>query len=108
MGYGIMFLYIIEWVFVETHKKMLFMCNFLFVKRGKVNCGMSLAKRIQKLKKAFTPKKVEDGMPSEKILSENSRLFVKEAYKALRTNLIFSLTETGGKVILITSSGAAF
>ena len=88
------------------------MCDFSFVKRGypkrgKVSCDMSLAKRIQKLKKTFTPKKVEEGTPSEKILSEHSRFFVKEAYKALRTNLIFSLTETGGKVILITSSGAA-
>ncbi len=68
---------------------------------------MSLVRRIQKVKKAFQPKKIEQGTPGGKILSEQSQFFVKEAYKALRTNLIFSLTETGGKVILVTSAGAS-
>lgn len=68
---------------------------------------MKLVKRIQKAGKAFQKKRVVDAEPAERILSEKSRFFVKEAYKALRTNLIFSLTETGGKVILVTSSGAS-
>lgn len=68
---------------------------------------MSLAKQAQRWKKALRAKKTDGIAPSEKILSNHSRFFVKEAYKTLRTNLIFSLTETGGKVILITSSGAA-
>ncbi len=68
---------------------------------------MSLIRRIQKVKKAFQPKKIEQGTSGGKILSEHSQFFVKEAYKALRTNLIFSLTETGGKVILVTSAGAS-
>lgn len=39
------------------------------------------------------------------ILSPNSNFFVREAYKTLRTNTMFSLAETEGcKVILVTSS----
>lgn len=39
------------------------------------------------------------------ILSHNSDFFVREAYKTLRTNTIFSLAETEGcKVVLVTSS----
>ncbi len=68
---------------------------------------MSLAKKVRKFKEAFRTRKAEDIAPSEKVLSKNSRFFVREAYKAVRTNLIFSLTEVGGKVILITSSGAS-
>lgn len=68
---------------------------------------MKLSKQIQKVKKVFRTKKTDEVAPSERVLSEKSSFFVKEAYKTLRTNLIFSLTETGGKVILITSSEAA-
>ena len=68
---------------------------------------MGLVKQIQKAGKAFRKKRIIETEPGEKILSENSRFFVKESYKALRTNLIFSLTETGGKVILVTSAGAS-
>lgn len=68
---------------------------------------MKIAKQIRKLKTAIRPKKTDECPPSERVLSENSRFFVKEAYKALRTNLIFSLTETGGKIILITSPGSS-
>lgn len=38
------------------------------------------------------------------ILSENTPFSVSEAYKSLRTNIIFSLPETGCKKILITST----
>lgn len=38
------------------------------------------------------------------ILTEQSPFFVKEAYKSIRTNLIFSLPEKGCKKILLTSS----
>ena len=38
------------------------------------------------------------------ILSEKSPWPVKEAYKTLRTNIIFSLPGTGGKVLAITSA----
>ena len=42
----------------------------------------------------------------EKILSEDSSFFIKEAYKSLRSNIIFSLSEEGCKKIVITSAGA--
>ena len=38
------------------------------------------------------------------ILRENSPWPVKEAYKTLRTNIIFSLPGTGGKVLAVTSA----
>ncbi|MDD6195379.1 MAG: CpsD/CapB family tyrosine-protein kinase [[Clostridium] aminophilum] len=41
----------------------------------------------------------------EAILTEDSPWPVKEAYKALRTNIIFSLPGKDGKVIAMTSSG---
>lgn len=68
---------------------------------------MKHTKRIRKVTKTFRKNKEEVEAPEERILSTQSRFFVKEAYKALRTNLIFSLTETGGKVILVTSACAA-
>ncbi len=43
----------------------------------------------------------------EKILSDLSPFYVKEAYKALRTNMIFSLPAKQDKVILISSAGVA-
>ncbi len=43
----------------------------------------------------------------EKILSDITPFYVKEAYKALRTNLIFSLPAKDEKVILVTSAGVA-
>lgn len=61
-----------------------------------------------KLKGIFTKKNKNDHtMITDRVLSEDSPFFVKEAYKALRTNLVFSLTETGGKIILFTSPCAA-
>ncbi len=68
---------------------------------------MGLGKSVRKVKKLFQRDKKEQGSISEKILSKNSSFFVKEAYKALRTNLIFSLTEEGGKLIVVTSSNAS-
>lgn len=70
---------------------------------------MSLARRLQKIKKRlFKSKKTDSGSrPEDKILSEHTPFFAKEAYKALRTNLIFSLPDAGSKVILITSSCAS-
>ncbi len=64
----------------------------------------SLAGRI---KKVFGRNKKDNKSVTDNVLSENSPFFVKEAYKALRTNLVFSLTESGGKIILFTSPGAA-
>lgn len=40
----------------------------------------------------------------EALLNENSPFAVQEAYKAIRTNIIFSIPESGCKKILITSS----
>ncbi len=69
---------------------------------------MSLARRIQNLhRNLFRQKRVEDIAPEERLLSNESKFFVKEAYKALRTNMIFSLAEEGGKVIMVTSSRSA-
>jgi len=68
---------------------------------------MKIGKKVRKLKKLFQRKQKEHGVASEKILSEKSSFFVREAYKTLRTNLIFSLTEAGGKVIVVTSSDAS-
>lgn len=42
----------------------------------------------------------------EKIIDQNSPFYVRESYKALRTNLIFSLPSGGCKTISVTSSGA--
>lgn len=39
-----------------------------------------------------------------RVIFEEAPFNVREAYKALRTNLIFSLPEEGGKVILLTSA----
>lgn len=41
----------------------------------------------------------------EYILSDKSSFLMKEDYKALRTNLLFSFTDEGAKVIAVTSSG---
>ncbi len=68
---------------------------------------MNIGKRVRKLKKLFRRKEKEHGVASEKLLSKKSSFFVKEAYKTLRTNLIFSLTEAGGKLIVVTSSDAS-
>ncbi len=52
--------------------------------------------------------KKKNGVKSEElVLSETTPFLVREAYKALRTNLIFSLPEAHCKIILVTSSGAA-
>lgn len=68
---------------------------------------MSLTRKIQHFKKLVIPQKKTDvGVPRDKVLSDKSGFFVKEAYKALRTNLIFSLPGKGGKLVLITSSNA--
>lgn len=58
-------------------------------------------------KKKKNPKKqsrrmVEDSQ--KMVLTEKSPWPVKEAYKTLRTNIIFSLPGTGGKVLAITSA----
>lgn len=66
---------------------------------------MRIADRIGRFfgkKRKNTEKSALDG-----VLSDSSPFFVKEAYKALRTNLVFSLTETGGKIILVTSPCAS-
>lgn len=69
---------------------------------------MSLARRIQNLqRRLFQQKRTDDVAPEERLLSTESKFFVKEAYKALRTNMIFSLTEEGSKIIMITSSRSA-
>lgn len=60
-----------------------------------------------RIKKVFGRNKKDTKSITDNVLSENSPFFVKEAYKALRTNLVFSLTESGGKIILFTSPGAA-
>ena len=68
---------------------------------------MSLARKVQNLKKILMPQeKVESGSQQDRVLNQKTDFFVKEAYKALRTNLIFSLPEKGGKVVLITSACA--
>lgn len=43
-------------------------------------------------------------VPSTELLNSNSTFFVKEAYKDLRTNILFSLPDTKCKVIAIASS----
>lgn len=43
----------------------------------------------------------------EKILSEETPFYAREAYKALRTNLIFSLPSNGCKKLIVTSSLAS-
>ncbi len=44
-------------------------------------------------------------LEQKNLLSENSNFFVREAYKTLRTNVSFSLTDAeGSKVIVVTSS----
>lgn len=43
----------------------------------------------------------------ESVLSEDSPFYVREAYKALRTNLIFSLPSNGCKKLIVTSSLAS-
>jgi capsular exopolysaccharide synthesis family protein len=55
------------------------------------------AKKAQKEKKARTTEK-------SMILTENSPWSIQEAYKQLRTNVLFSLTGTGCKVIGVTSA----
>ncbi|MBE5039507.1 CpsD/CapB family tyrosine-protein kinase [Oscillospiraceae bacterium DSM 107454] len=55
-------------------------------------------------KKFWRLKKKEEGRPQDKILSKDTPFYTKEAYKALRTNLIFSLPDAGSKVIIITSA----
>ena len=68
---------------------------------------MSLARKVQNLKKILLPqKKVENGSQQDRVLNQKTDFFVKEAYKALRTNLIFSLPDKGGKVVLVTSACA--
>jgi capsular exopolysaccharide synthesis family protein len=42
-----------------------------------------------------------------KLINENSQFVVKEAYKELRTNIMFSLPDNGCRRVLITSSVAA-
>ena len=64
------------------------------------------------LKKFFRPKKQEKSSRSAQILSDRKRLlssksnfFVREAYKAMRTNVNFSIAdEKSSHVLLITSS----
>ncbi len=68
---------------------------------------MSLARKVQNFKKILLPqKKVENGSQHDRVLNQKTDFFVKEAYKALRTNLIFSLPDQGGKVVLVTSACA--
>ena len=49
--------------------------------------------------------KSEDGSGKEYLLNENSSFVVREAYRSLQTNVIFSLeAEEGGRIIGVTSS----
>ena len=56
-------------------------------------------------KKIWSLKKQEADCPQDRILTKDTSFYIKEAYKALRTNLIFSLPAEGCKVIIITSAG---
>ena len=70
---------------------------------------MSFKKSLGNVKEIISPRahRLKKEELQEHIISENTPFFVKEAYKALRTNLVFSLTESGGKIILITSPCAS-
>jgi len=65
---------------------------------------------ISELKGMVSRKKPEDTISRieeerKYILSENSDFFIREAYKALRTNMVFSLAdEEDCKVIIVTSA----
>ncbi len=49
-------------------------------------------------------KKVKKAVETEVFISKDAPFAIEEAYKALRTNLIFSLPEEGCKIIEVTSS----
>lgn len=61
---------------------------------------------MKKLGKHFLKlEKKQEMRDEDRVLSDKASFFIKEAYKALRTNLIFSLPSEDKKVILVTSSG---
>ena len=52
-------------------------------------------------------KRTTSALAQNKVLGENTPFHIREAYKALRTNVIFSLPEDGCKKIIVTSSQAS-
>lgn len=49
-------------------------------------------------------KKKQEELPEDKILSETTPFAVRESYKALRTNLAFSLPNEGHRTVVVTSA----
>lgn len=71
----------------------------------------SLIKYIRRAAAQATRKRLLDGSDIQKeqryILGSKSAFYTREAYKTLRTNVTFSLTEEGCKVIAVTSAMAS-
>lgn len=77
---------------------------------------MALIKKIKQIPGKISDEKAEkkevkksssSALSQNKVLGEKTPFHIREAYKALRTNVIFSLPEDGCKKIIVTSSQAS-